>query len=121
VHEGPQRIAKARSGQAGTDQELLPGMILSNEPGYYKTGGYGIRIENLVLVEERMIDRAEGEWLGFETLTLVPIDRTLVDLALMSEAEIAWWNAYHARVHEVLAPQLEGGALAWLEAACTPL
>ena len=121
VHEGPQRIAKARGGQAGTEQELLPGMILSNEPGYYKTGGYGIRIENLVLVEERAFEGAEGEWLGFETLTLVPIDRTLVDRSLLTEAEIAWWNAYHARVREVLAPQLEGGALAWLEAACTPL
>lgn len=121
VHEGPQRIAKARGGQAGTDQELLPGMILSNEPGYYKTGGYGIRIENLVLVEERAIDGAEGEWLGFETLTLVPIDRTLVDRSLLTNAEIVWWNAYHAQVREVLAPQLEGGALAWLEAACNPL
>ena len=121
VHEGPQRIAKPRGGQAGTEQELLAGMILSNEPGYYKTGGYGIRIENLVLVEERAIPGAEGDWLGFETLTLAPIDKALLDRALLSEAEIAWWNAYHARVREVLAPQLEGGALAWLEAACSPL
>ena len=121
VHEGPQRIAKPRGGQAGTEQELLAGMILSNEPGYYKTGGYGIRIENLVLVEERAIPGAEGDWLGFETLTLAPIDKALLDRALLSEAEIAWWNAYHARVREVLAPQLEGGALAWLEAACAPL
>ena len=121
VHEGPQRIAKPRGGQAGTEQELLAGMILSNEPGYYKTGGYGIRIENLVLVEEREIDGAEGEWLGFETLTLAPIDKTLLDRGLLSEAEIAWWNGYHARVREVLAPQLEGGALAWLEQACAPL
>jgi len=121
VHEGPQRIAKARGGQAGTEQELLAGMILSNEPGYYKTGEYGIRIENLVLVEPRAIDGSEGEWLGFETLTLAPIDRTLVDRALLSPAEIAWWNAYHARVREVLAPQLDGAALAWLEDACSPL
>jgi len=121
VHEGPQRIAKPRGGQAGTEQELLAGMILSNEPGYYKTGGYGIRIENLVLVEEREIDGAEGEWLGFETLTLAPIDEALLDRSLLSEADIAWWNAYHARVREVLAPQLEGGALGWLEKACTPL
>ena len=121
VHEGPQRIAKPRGGQAGTEQELLAGMILSNEPGYYKTGGYGIRIENLVLVEERAIPDAEGDWLGFETLTLAPIDKALLDRALLSEAEIAWWNAYHARVRDVLAPQLEGGALAWLEAACAPL
>jgi len=121
VHEGPQRIAKPRGGQAGTEQELLAGMILSNEPGYYKTGAYGIRIENLVLVEEREIAGSEGEWLGFETLTLAPIDKALLDRSLLSEAEVAWWNAYHARVREVLAPQLEGGALAWLEAACEPL
>ncbi|MEO0063429.1 MAG: hypothetical protein RLZZ08_1989 [Pseudomonadota bacterium] len=121
VHEGPQRIAKARGGQAGTDQELLAGMILSNEPGYYKTGAYGIRIENLVLVEPRAIPGAEGDWLGFETLTLVPIDAALLDRALLSSAEVAWWNAYHARVHAVLAPQLEGEALAWLDEACHPL
>ena len=121
VHEGPQRIAKARGGQAGTEQELLPGMILSNEPGYYKTGEYGIRIENLVLVEPREIAGAEGAWLGFETLTLVPIDRRLIEPSLLTPAERAWWNAYHARVRDVLAPQLAGEALAWLEAQCAPL
>lgn len=121
VHEGPQRIAKARGGQAGTEQELLPGMILSNEPGYYKTGEYGIRIENLVLVEPRTIAGGEGSWLGFETLTLAPIDATLVDRTLLTDGEIAWWNAYHARVREVLAPQLDGDSLAWLERTCAPL
>ena len=121
VHEGPQRIAKPRGGQAGTEQELMAGMILSNEPGYYRTGEYGIRIENLVLVEPREIDGAEGDWLGFETLTLAPIYRALVDRALLTEAEVGWWNAYHQRVHKVLAPQLEGEALAWLEHACAPL
>ncbi len=121
VHEGPQRIAKPRGGQAGTEQELLPGMILSNEPGYYKTGEYGIRIENLVLVEPREIAGMEGEWLGFETLTLAPIDRALVEPALLSDAEIGWWNAYHARVLEVVGPQLDGADLAWLEEACRPL
>jgi Xaa-Pro aminopeptidase len=121
VHEGPQRIAKPRGGQAGTDQELMAGMILSNEPGYYKPGEFGIRIENLVLVERREIPDMEGEWLGFETLTLVPIDKTLVDRDLLSEAEVEWWNTYHARVLEVLAPQLEGEDLAWLERACEPL
>ena len=121
VHEGPQRIAKPRGGQAGTDQELMAGMILSNEPGYYKPGEFGIRIENLVLVEKREIPGMEGEWLGFETLTLVPIDKTLVDRDLLSETEIKWWNDYHARVLEVLAPQLEGEDLAWLERACEPL
>jgi Xaa-Pro aminopeptidase len=121
VHEGPQRIAKSRGGQAGTEQELMAGMILSNEPGYYKAGEYGIRIENLVLVEPRAIPGAEGEWLGFETLTLAPIDRRLVARDLLSEAEIGWWNAYHARVREVLAPQLDGEVLDWLEDACAPL
>jgi len=121
VHEGPQRIAKAAGGQAGTTQGLLPGMILSNEPGYYKAGAYGIRIENLVLVEERAIAGAEGPFCGFETLTFVPIDRALVDLDLLTPAERAWWNAYHARTLALLAPQLEGADLAWLEAACAPL
>ena len=121
VHEGPQRIAKGRGGQAGTDQELMAGMILSNEPGYYKAGEYGIRIENLVLVEERQIDGMEGQWFGFETLTLVPIDRTLVNRDMLSEAQIGWWNNYHAKVREVLAPQVEGAALEWLEKSCQPL
>ncbi|HTM96340.1 MAG TPA: aminopeptidase P family protein [Croceibacterium sp.] len=121
VHEGPQRIAKARGGQAGTDQELMAGMLISNEPGYYKTGEFGIRIENLVLVEDRRIAGMEGEWLGFETVTLAPIDRTLVERELLSPEEIGWWNDYHARVRAVLAPQLEGAALAWLEEQCAPL
>lgn len=121
VHEGPQRIAKPRGGQAGAEQELLAGMILSNEPGYYKTGAYGIRIENLVLVEDRQIAGMEGTWLGFETLTLAPIDRRLVAPDLLSAAEIAWWNAYHVRVLDVVGPQLEGDDRAWLDLACAPL
>ena len=121
VHEGPQRIAKASGGQAGTDQELHAGMILSNEPGYYKPDGFGIRIENLVLVQERAIEGAEGTYLGFETLTFVPIDRTVVNAAMLTPEEIAWWNAYHAKTREILAPQLSGDDLAWLEAQCQPL
>lgn len=121
VHEGPQRIAKASGGQAGTEQDLLPGMILSNEPGYYKTGEYGIRIENLVLVEDRQIAGAEGAFMGFETLTHVPIDRALVDPALLSEEERDWWNAYHAHVLAVLGGEVTGPARAWLEQACAPL
>ncbi|MFC0206189.1 aminopeptidase P family protein [Novosphingobium soli] len=120
VHEGPQRIAKSAGGQAGTDQVLLPGMFLSNEPGYYKTGAYGIRIENLVLVETREIAGGEGEYYGFETLTHVPIERQLVDTALLTRAEVQWWNAYHARVLEIVGPQLEGEAQAWLTAQCAP-
>lgn len=122
VHEGPQRIAKPRGGQAGTEQELLPGMILSNEPGYYKTGEYGIRVENLVLVERREIAGMEGDWLGFRTLTLAPIDKALVAADLLSEAERAWLDAYHAQVARVVAPQLhEAAARKWLEEACQPL
>ena len=121
VHEGPQRIAKAAGGQAGTGQELLAGMILSNEPGYYKTGEYGIRIENLVLVERREITGAEGEFFGFETLTFAPIDRTLVDVALLTAEERAWFDSYHEQVRAVLAPQLTGVDLDWLETACAQL
>jgi Xaa-Pro aminopeptidase len=121
VHEGPQRIAKPSGGQAGTEQELLAGMFLSNEPGYYKTGEYGIRIENLVLVEERDIAGAEGKYLGFETLTFAPIDRALVDTALMSRDELRWWDDYHAKVLKIVGPQLEGDAKTWLENACLSL
>ncbi len=121
VHEGPQRIAKPSGGQAGTEQALLPGMILSNEPGYYKAGEFGIRIENLVLVESREIAGAEGVYMGFETLTWAPIDATLVDVSMLSADQVAWWNDYHARVLEIVGPQLEGEALVWLEGVCKPL
>ncbi|QDM41227.1 aminopeptidase P family protein [Altererythrobacter sp. TH136] len=121
VHEGPQRIAKITGAQAGSDQELLAGMILSNEPGYYKEGAYGIRIENLVLVEPREIAGAEGDYLGFETLTFAPIDQALVEVSLLTPEEREWWNSYHAQVRSVLAPQLDGEVLAWLEEACRPL
>ena len=115
VHEGPQRIAKT-----GT-VALRPGMILSNEPGYYKTGAYGIRIENLVLVEARAVPGAERTMLGFETLTLAPFDRRLIVPELLGAADVAWVNAYHARVRETLAPDLDGETRAWLEAATRPL
>lgn len=121
VHEGPQRIAKSSGGQAGTDQDLLAGMILSNEPGYYKSGEYGIRIENLVLVEERAIPGAEDTFFGFETLTHVPLDKAMLDPAMLTPEEIAWWNAYHARVLDIVGPQLEGEDRAWLEASCAPI
>ncbi len=121
VHEGPQRIAKSAGGQAGTEQELVTGMILSNEPGYYRSGAYGIRIENLVLVEPREIAGAEGEFLGFETLTFVPIDRALVDLSLLTEPEREWWNTYHAQVLARIGDAVTGAARQWLEQACAPL
>src|SRR5690606_37146198 len=104
VHEGPQRIAPVTSAQAGGDEPLQAGMILSNEPGYYKAGEYGIRIENLVLVVEKQVEGAEKEVLGFETLTFAPIDRRLVDVAMLSEAERAWLNDYHAQVLAKIGP-----------------
>ena len=115
VHEGPQRIAKT-----GT-VALKPGMILSNEPGYYRSRAYGIRIENLILVEERTIPGGDRPMLGFETLTLAPIDRRLIDPALLAPAEAEWLDAYHARVREALAPDLDGPVRTWLEAATRPL
>ena len=116
VHEGPQNISKR-----GTTP-LEPGMIVSNEPGYYKAGAYGIRIENLLLVEEaRMIEGGERAMLGFETLTLAPIDRRLIVPALLSASELAWLNAYHARVAEVIGPELGPVDRAWLEAATAPI
>ena len=121
VHEGPQRIAKSAGGQAGTEEVLLPGMILSNEPGYYKTDGFGIRTENLILVEERQIPGAEGHYLGFETLTFAPIDRALLETSLMTRDELRWWDEYHARVLDIVGPQLDGPALTWLEEACCSL
>ena len=121
VHEGPQRISKPGGAFPGTETPLREGMILSNEPGYYKPGEYGIRIENLVLVVDAGIDGSEGKYLGFETLTHVPLDRKLVDKSLLSEREIAWWNEYHAKTRDILAPQLEGDDLAWLERECAPL
>jgi len=96
-------------------------MILSNEPGYYETGAYGIRIENLVLVVERAIAGADKSFLGFETLSHAPIDRALIDTARLTAGERAWVDAYHARTLEIVGPQLEGEAKAWLEAACAPL
>jgi Xaa-Pro aminopeptidase len=115
VHEGPQRIAKT-----GTTP-LEPGMLLSNEPGYYKPGHYGIRIENLVLVEKRSIPGAEREMYGFETLTLCPIDRRLIKPGLLSEVERRWLNAYHARVLKVIGPLVGKPVKAWLKQACAAL
>ncbi len=121
VHEGPQRISPVGSSQSGGDEPLLAGMILSNEPGYYKTGEYGIRIENLVLVVEKQVEGAEKEMLGFETLTFAPIDRRLVVKEMLSPAELAWLNSYHAQVLEKIGGQLEGADHGWLEQACAPL
>jgi Xaa-Pro aminopeptidase len=89
-------------------------MILSNEPGYYYAGHWGIRIENLVVVERRKVTGEEREMLGFETLTLAPIDRALVEPKLLDGEEIAWLNAYHARVRREISPLVEPGVRRWL-------
>jgi Xaa-Pro aminopeptidase len=121
VHEGPQRISPVGSAQPGGDEPLRAGMIISNEPGYYKTGEYGIRIENLVLVVPRQIEGAEKEMLGFETLTFAPIDRRLVDVQMLEPEELVWLNCYHAHVLAKIGPSLSGAALEWLQKACAPI
>jgi Xaa-Pro aminopeptidase len=115
VHEGPARIS--RLGTAA----LKRGMIISNEPGYYKTGAYGIRLENLVLVIEAKIEGAEKEMNAFETLTVAPFDARLIEPALMTADEIAWLDAYHARVAATLAPLVTADTRPWLAAATRPL
>jgi len=121
VHEGPQRISPVGSSQSGGDEPLQVGMILSNEPGYYKTGEYGIRIENLVLVVEREIEGAEKEMLGFETLTFAPIERRLIDAEMLDSEELVWLNCYHAHVLARIGPRLSGSDLDWLRNACAPI
>ncbi|MCL6683601.1 aminopeptidase P family protein [Sphingomonas alba] len=121
VHEGPQRISPVGSSQAGGDEPLQAGMIISNEPGYYKQDEYGIRIENLVLVVEKPVPGADKETLGFETLTFVPIDKRLIDAKMLSDRELKWLNDYHAEVLALIGPQLEGEDKAWLERQCAPL
>ncbi|WP_374762957.1 aminopeptidase P family protein [Yunchengibacter salinarum] len=115
VHEGPQRIAKF-----GSNVPLAPGMILSNEPGYYQQGAYGIRIENLVLVVP-VETGGERDMLGFETLTLAPLDRSLIDVDLLDSHEIAWVDAYHRRVRAGLQDHLPGDVLPWFETVTAPL
>ncbi|MGZ0189573.1 MAG: M24 family metallopeptidase [Alphaproteobacteria bacterium] len=115
VHEGPQRISKAG------DAALEVGMILSNEPGYYKAGAFGIRIENLLLVETTNIPDGERDMLGFETLTLAPYDRRLIDCAMLTAPELTAIDAYHQRVHEAVGPMLNESARKWLSAMTAPL
>ncbi|NBX03952.1 MAG: aminopeptidase P family protein [Alphaproteobacteria bacterium] len=115
VHEGPQRISKR-----GGDVALAAGMIVSNEPGYYKTGAYGIRIENLVAVAEREQGEAK-KFLGFDTLTCAPMDTRLVEPALLTPAEKKWLNDYHAWVLAELSPALSAAEQAWLASACAPI
>ncbi|MDI7775266.1 aminopeptidase P family protein [Asticcacaulis sp. EMRT-3] len=117
VHEGPQRISKGLSAQG-----LLAGMIVSNEPGFYKTDDYGIRIENLQYVTEATVpEGGERAMLGFENLTWAPIDRDLIDVAMLSAPERAYMDAYHAQVLEKVGPLVSAEVKAWLEGVCAPL
>ena len=117
VHEGPQRIAKAWN-----SVPLETGMIVSNEPGYYRAGQYGIRIENLQYVTPpAAIEGGELDMYGFECLTFAPLARDLIDLAHLTKDERDWVDAYHAQVYELLADRLDGPVKDWLRAACMPL
>ena len=112
VHEPPQGFAPGSSQRATTVHEI--GMVSSNEPGYYKEGHYGIRIENLIVVQE-----ADNEgFLEFETITMFPIDTELVEKSLMTEAEINWLNNYHSEVFEKLSPYLDEIHKTWLARKC---
>ncbi|MGB2932493.1 MAG: M24 family metallopeptidase C-terminal domain-containing protein, partial [Methyloceanibacter sp.] len=112
VHEPPQRLSRH-----GT-VEFQPGMIVSNEPGLYREGEYGIRLENLVLVTpSKPIKGGDREMMGFETLTLVPFDLRLIDPTLLTSEELAWLNAYHAEVRRKIGPLLKGKTRSWLRDA----
>ena len=114
VHEGPQRISKAPNTVA-----LQPGMIVSNEPGYYKEGGYGIRIENLQYVSEpREIKGGERPMMEFETLTLAPINTDLIESSMLTPIERDYVNSYHKRVWTEIGPSVSGKTKEWLETAC---
>lgn len=116
VHEGPARISKA------SHVVLRPGMLLSNEPGYYKPGAFGIRTENLLIVREAEgVPGGERKMMGFETITLAPIDRNLIDVTLLTRDELRWLNAYHARVLAEVGLLMDGDALVWLKQACASL
>ncbi|MEN8237120.1 MAG: M24B family metallopeptidase, partial [Pseudomonadota bacterium] len=113
VHEGPQNISKARAGT--THVPLQVGMLLSNEPGYYKSGEYGMRIESIVVVKELENESYEYPILGFETITLAPICRALIEPKLLSTSDINWLNRYHKKVREILMPLVEETARSWLQ------
>ncbi|MCP3736372.1 aminopeptidase P family protein [Sphingomonas sp. RP10(2022)] len=123
VHEGPQRIAAPNYPGGASLEPLRAGMMLSNEPGYYKAGEYGIRIENLLLTVPVTIPGGDPDrtMLGFETLTFAPIERDLIDPALLTPAERSWLNAYHARVAATIGPVLDGDDRAWLISKCSAI
>ena len=113
VHEGPQRIGKNVNGIA-----LLPGMVLSNEPGYYRADNFGIRLENLMVVQHcEALKGAEREMYEFDALTMIPMDKRLIDKHMLTQGEISWFNAYHQQVYDTLAPLMSCDELAWLTQA----
>ena len=113
VHEGPQRIAKNSN-----DVALLPGMVVSNEPGYYRADEFGIRLENLIAVRPcQALANAEREIFEFEALTFIPMDSRLIDKDLLTATELKWFNDYHQQVYQTLSPLMQGTELAWLEHA----
>jgi Xaa-Pro aminopeptidase len=115
VHEGPQRISRL------SEVPLEPGMILSNEPGYYREGAFGIRLENLIVVEPAPALGDNRQQLAFETLTWVPFDRRLVLSERLAPGERDWLDGYHAAVQKKLAPRVSAPTLEWLRSACAPL
>lgn len=121
VHEGPQRIAQPFYPGGQSLEPLRAGMFLSNEPGYYKAGEYGIRIENLVLIVEKDIPGVEQRMFAFETLNFAPIERTLIEPSLLSDSESAWLDAYHAQVFAILGPMLDADTRDWLQSKCAPI
>lgn len=116
VHEGPASISKPLR-----PDPLAEGMLMSNEPGYYVAGSHGIRLENLMFVMPAGLPRAMTPFLRFESITLVPFDRRLIEKTLLDPAEIAWVDTYHRKVEETLAPDLEGSVLEWIKKSCAPL
>ena len=116
VHEGPVSLSRL-----ARPVPIEPGMILSNEPGYYLPGAHGIRLENLLLVQPAELSDANKPFLRFETLTLAPFDRRLIEPAMLTDDELAWLNAYHARVLSEVGPHLEGPASTWLKQACAAI
>jgi len=121
VHEGPQRIAAPNYPGGAAMEPLRAGMMLSNEPGYYKAGQYGIRIENLLLVVPASIPGADRDMLGFETLTHCPIERDLILPELLTDEEILWLNDYHGKVDDIIGPLLGREDAAWLRSKCSPV
>jgi Xaa-Pro aminopeptidase len=115
VHEGPQRISRI------SEVPLEPGMIMSNEPGYYREGAFGIRLENLIVVQDAPHLGDGRDQLSFETLTFVPFDRRLILGAALAQGDRDWLNRYHDRVLELLAPRLSGHARDWCKWACAAI